>query len=299
MAKKKDNAADITDLTDEAEEISNGSALAGKQKKGGKKVKGAAAADDNGGGKGILSRFIRKKDGGSAGKSKDPKRRRLIIKLVVIIVPILLVAAFIVEEFALWNYLGTRDIVAGFLVTVVSKLDPEYAKIEEQLQIRSDEREAGLDGRERELDRREANLDRREGGLNTRDNTLGERSSELDARENDIKEREKALDLRDDQLNSRKEQLDNREAQINLAQERSAPAYLRDLSEEELADIVSVSTSYSRMAPETAAGIMVELRDPNDVATILYYMSERNAGAILAVMEPEFAARITEILMNS
>ena len=299
MAKKKEKDTDITDLTDEAEEVVNGAVLAGRQKKGGKTAKGSADAGENGGGKGLLSKFIRKKDNGAAGKAGNPKRRRLIIKLIIIIVPILLVAAFIVEEFVLWNYLGTRDIVAGFLVTAVTKLDPEYADINEQLQLRSDEREAQLNSREKELDRRDANLDRRETGLGVRDNDLDERKQGLDTRESELKDREKELDLREERLDSRKEQLDKREEQINLSQERSMPAYLRDMTEEELADIMSVSTSYSRMDPGTAAGILVELRDPNDVATILYYMSERNAAAILSVMEPEFAARITEILMNS
>ena len=304
MAKKKDKDTDITDLTDEAEEVGSGAALAGKQKKGGKKVKepkelqprGSNPSGD-GAPKGLFGKLFRKKDAGAG--AKNPKRRRLIIKLLIIFIPIILVAAFIVEEFVLFNWLGTKDIVDDFLVTVITKLDPKYEDINEQIQTKGDEREASLDGREREMDRREANMDRREAGLNDRDNRLNDRKLELDTREGELKENEKELDLRNERLDARSEQLDKREEQINLSQSRSVPAYLREMTEEELADIMSVSTSYSRMDPGTAAGILVELRDPNDVATILYYMSERNAAAILSVMEPEFAARITEILMNS
>jgi len=53
------------------------------------------------------------------------------------------------------------------------------------------------------------------------------------------------------------------------------------------------------MAPEAAAVILAELRDPQNVAVILYYMSERSAAAILSALEPEFAAKITEILLKT
>ena len=47
------------------------------------------------------------------------------------------------------------------------------------------------------------------------------------------------------------------------------------------------------------AEILAELHSLEDAASILYFMTERRAGAILAAMNAELAARITEVLMGS
>ena len=59
----------------------------------------------------------------------------------------------------------------------------------------------------------------------------------------------------------------------------------------------SLSRSYAQIAPAAAADILIKLKDEQHVAAILYFMSERNAAAILSAMESEFAARITDILL--
>ena len=86
---------------------------------------------------------------------------------------------------------------------------------------------------------------------------------------------------------------------MNKPDNSAAPLFHRAMSDQELADIQSLSRSYAQMDPGIAAGILVELKDEQHVATILYHMVERNAAAILSVMEPAFAARITEILLLS
>ena len=128
---------------------------------------------------------------------------------------------------------------------------------------------------------------------------LGSRSADLDARDSALGERETLAQSRDELLDRRSAQLDRREEQINQAQtDASLPAYQREMTEQELADMIAVSSAYSRMAPEVAASILAEMRDPNDVVAILYYMNARNCAAVLAVMDPAYAARLTEILMR-
>jgi len=82
--------------------------------------------------------------------------------------------------------------------------------------------------------------------------------------------------------------------------ERTVPLYRRpDITDQELEDMISLSRTFTQMSPETAAVILVQLYDPRDVASLLYYMGERNAAAILAVMDISYAAEITEILLYS
>ena len=131
----------------------------------------------------------------------------------------------------------------------------------------------------------------------TREKKLNERESLLDAREADLDAREKTVTSRENQNDRRTASLDTREKDVNDLLQWSLPLYRRQMTEQELTDMQSVSMSYSRMAPEIAAAILMELNDPDDVAAILYYMSERSAAAILAVMDPEFAAVITEIFL--
>ena len=128
----------------------------------------------------------------------------------------------------------------------------------------------------------------REETLNKRESELNALKAELDAREKTITSRESQNDRRSADLQRQSDEIRDREAWLT-------PLYRRQMSEQEQEDMASISLSYSRMSPENAASILLELNKPEDVAAILYFMSERNAAAILAVMEPEFAARITEI----
>ena len=147
------------------------------------------------------------------------------------------------------------------LIDSVVKLDPDYGPRLAKL----DEREAGLDAREAELDAREKTL--------TSAQAQNEkRSAELDAREEEV--------------------------QATTEQMRQ-PLYWLYMTQQEITDMQALSKAYSVMAPEAAASILVRLGRPNDVAAILYYMNAKNSGAILAAMEPIFAATITELLLNS
>ena len=131
----------------------------------------------------------------------------------------------------------------------------------------------------------------------TRWKRLDEREASLNALKAELDNREKTITSRESQNDRRSTELDRREKEVDELVSWYSPLYRRQMTEQELEDMQSVSMAYSRMAPDAAAAILMELNDPDDVAAILYYMSERSAAAILAVMEPEFAAVITEIFL--
>ena len=211
----------------------------------------------------------RKKGKEAAGKKRSGVKFVLIFLLVLIV----LIACFAVA--VTLNLFGTRDIVGGTLsqplIRAVAWLDPEFTEVEAAI------REAG-DKREVELDTREADMDERESELDTRDEALIQRERQLDRRA---------------------AALDRREQNINHAETAtSIPPFQRQLTDEEIEGFVSLSRSYSKMPPESAAAIIAEIYTLEDAATIIYYMAERSAGPVLAAMDPELAARITEVLLK-
>jgi flagellar motility protein MotE (MotC chaperone) len=208
-------------------------------------------------------------------KAKGGKKKGGMLKLLLIIVPVVLIGAFAAA--VVLNFFGTRDMVNGWVSEPLKDfliwLDPELSEIEETIRQSGDERSAGLDVRE----------------------------GELDAREEEIGVREAEAESREEQQDRRSSALDRREAAMNEAAE-AAPRPddpRRELTEQELADIQSVSRTYAQMPPETAAEILTELYEIHDVAMILFHMTERNVAAILGALEVGFAARVTELLLGN
>ena len=131
----------------------------------------------------------------------------------------------------------------------------------------------------------------REKALDVRENELNEFQNELDARE-------KSIGFRESQNDRRSMELETREETVNDREKRVTPLYLRKMTEQEQLDMQSLGRSYALMPPEAAVEILMDLERTDYVAAILYNMSERNASAILAVMDPEYAAVITELLLG-
>ena len=161
----------------------------------------------------------------------------------------------------------TADIVTEPVLEFIVWLDPDLYELDKQL---TDEAEI----RETELDQREA--------------AVSEREEEI----SQLEEKTAALER---ELNARNIRLNQREAEINAMRERTIPLYRRDMTPQELEDMISYSTTFSRMSPDDASEILVNIHTTDDVASILYYMSERNAAAIMAAFEPEFAAEVTNV----
>jgi len=151
--------------------------------------------------------------------------------------------------------------IRRMIVNAALSLDPESAILEE--------RTAELEQFETELNRREDELDQRESSADSREAQLDRRRAQLDALEDELREKELRL----------------------------IPIYRQPMTDEELADMLSLSRTYSMMSPETSAEILSELYDLEDITAILYFMTERNAAAILSEMEVDLAARITLVLL--
>jgi len=126
-----------------------------------------------------------------------------------------------------------------------------------------------------------------------------DRTAALDEREEEIRILEETLNARELALERRAFDLDRREEQILAMYERTIPLHKRDMSDQEREDMIALSRTFTQMSPEAAAKILVELYDPRDAAGLLYYMGERNAASILAVMSVDYAAELTEILLYS
>jgi len=208
-------------------------------------------------------------------KGKDgAKKKSAKPKLIIIAVLLLLIGGFVAA--LIFNLFGIRAIVSGVVqepvINAVAWLDPEFSTVEETLRQSNDERVAELDKREEELNKREEEITVREGNANEREVQLDKRRDALDKREESLKQEQQAA---------------------------KEPAYRRELTEDEIESLQSLSRSYANMAPEAAAKILAELHKPEDAAVIIYHMSERGAAAVLAAMETALAARITEMLLQA
>ena len=176
---------------------------------------------------------------------------------VILVIVLLLLIAGFVFEEIYYNYLGTRSII----INAVVRLDPDFTESDE---------------------------------------LLDDKRAELAELETQLTSRERTAASREAQNVRRSEELARWEQELSDLENWLLPLYRRQMTTQELEDMESLSISYSRMSPESAADRLTELAELSeldDVAAILYFMNERNAAAILASMEPDFAAEITKILL--
>ena len=266
MTDKRDD--DITDLTGDKGANGNGKDKGKDKKKNEKEAAQTVSHQEN-------AKKTRKngkiKDGGKGGKGK--------LKLILIIAPISFVVIFIV--LLLTNLFGFRfalgKSVKKPLIGMLTWFDPEYNSVDGELRKKYDDMESGLNKREAELDKRE---------------------EDISGRETEINDSLAALDKRGALLDRRSTALDRLEEQINQTNKSTVPAFRRELSPQELEDMQSLSRTYAQMNPATAAGILGQMKNDQEVSTIIYYMVERNAAAIMAEMDPGYAAKITDILLS-
>jgi flagellar motility protein MotE (MotC chaperone) len=253
---------DVTDLTDES---------GGKDKK--KKGKAPKAPKAEKPAKAPKAPKAPKEKKSKEPKVKGEKRSGLGGLLVVMLLILLILAggSFAVLYF---DYFDAREIISEFvqepLIEAIVWLDPGFSSINDSLNNTA----AAHDKRLAEIEEMEAEMEVRDGELNARGEALNSREQQLDRRAMDLERHEEA---------------------IRELYERMLPLHKRDMTPQEMDDMMSLSRIYTNMAPGVAAGILVELHDPMDVAAILYYMGERNSAAILAEMDTEFAAELTEI----
>jgi flagellar motility protein MotE (MotC chaperone) len=137
-----------------------------------------------------------------------------------------------------------------------------------------------------------ARLDPEYAALNDRELALDEREQTLDERAEQLASDQKKQDTRDEALNLREDEMDEREANARAA------FFRPPLTEQELEDLRSLGRVYAKMDAGVAADILMRLYEIEYTAAILYHMPEKYAAAVLAAMDAERAARITEILLE-
>lgn len=126
--------------------------------------------------------------------------------------------------------------------------------------------------------------------------TLEEREAALDQREAELDKREKSLDLLESQLNEQQASLSENEDPEDV--ESTFEELLGGMSEQKLQELKKVGVIYSKMDPASAAAIMTEMYDTQQIAVIIYYMQPAASALALEAMDAEFAAGVTEILMS-
>ena len=224
------------------------------------------------------------KAGRQAAKAAGEKSgNHLLLKIIIIAAVVVLVGGFVFEEI-LFNKLGVRDWTRDAFINASIWLDPDTATVQRTQRRRSEE----LDMREADLEARD---ERRRSELDDRRKELDERKAGLDEREDSLTKMETALEQRSDSL-------DKREQEMTSLEISKIPIFRRALSDQELADIEALSGTFAAMTPESAADILVRMYDPGNVAVIIYYMSQKNAAAILSVMDPAYAANLTQMLLD-
>jgi flagellar motility protein MotE (MotC chaperone) len=121
---------------------------------------------------------------------------------------------------------------------------------------------------------------------------------QLNQRETELEERESKVAKEKERLAELEKKLDDREKELDRKEWESVPIYRRPMTDEELEDMKSIGEIYARMQPADAAAILASLYSIDDMAAILYYMSEESSSAILAAMDRTVAAEITDELLH-
>ncbi len=123
---------------------------------------------------------------------------------------------------------------------------------------------------------------------------LRAKEKELGAREEEVKKKEKDLQLLQEKIDARMSELNDLQTKLlkfskDLAQREKA------LKDAQMSHLVAL---YSAMEPGKAAAIMDKL-NLETVVRILKYMKGKNAGKIMAMMDPKRGATISEALSKS
>ena len=125
-------------------------------------------------------------------------------------------------------------------------------------------------------------------------------SEQLREKEKELRIREEEVKKKEAELLPLKERVDARMAQLNELQDKLT-ALAQQLAEKEKAmrdeKMNHLVSLYSAMDPAKAAAIMDKLKLPT-VVLILGHMKGKSAGQILAMMDPEKGASISEELSN-
>ncbi len=118
---------------------------------------------------------------------------------------------------------------------------------------------------------------------------LMSREQELNKREAELAVREKTATAKEKELSNQSIALSAREALLSEKEQQNAS------SDEALKQLTGM---YAKMDAESAAGILSQIKDKQDITDILMGMNASKAAAILEAMEPALASEIT-LMMKS
>lgn len=118
---------------------------------------------------------------------------------------------------------------------------------------------------------------------------------------------EKALELREQAVAEREEKVQKKEEKLiiledELEERENAPIDFNEkilnTKEDQLANLKKVSKICDTMEPEEASKILLELGSVDEMALVIYFMSEGAAADILAVLPEITSARILALIMD-
>ena len=118
---------------------------------------------------------------------------------------------------------------------------------------------------------------------------------------------EKALDLREQAVAEREEKVERKaqklsELEDELEERENAPIDFNDkisqTDEARLDNLKKVSKICSTMEAEAAAKVLIELGSVDEMALVIYFMSEDAAADIMAALPEMTAARIMSLIMD-
>ncbi|MDR1117661.1 MAG: hypothetical protein LBL09_05380 [Oscillospiraceae bacterium] len=121
----------------------------------------------------------------------------------------------------------------------------------------------------------------------------------VNSQQEKLVERENKAEKEEERLAALKKELEDWRTELDSKDYRRTPIYRRLLNQTDIDDMKSLSKTYSLMAPADAAERLAELYEVEDMAAIIYYMSEAGAAAILSAMDAGLAADITQALLSS
>lgn len=119
--------------------------------------------------------------------------------------------------------------------------------------------------------------------LMAKEKELTERENELAGREKTVSSKQTALDKKEKELNARDALLLQSEQDGETSQEA----------------LKQLATVYSRMEPASAAEILSQIKNKQDVTDILIQMQQNKVADILSAMTPELASEITLLMKNT
>lgn len=132
----------------------------------------------------------------------------------------------------------------------------------------------------------ELSMEEQQTRLDRLEEELELRESELTGRETDVTDREKAVKKREEDVEKRERE------QLSFAQ------VMAETTPERMETLKKVSAICNEMSAETAVGIVQNLVNTDEIALVIYHMTEENAAKLLALLPQATAAKVLSLMMR-